>query len=213
MTSRMRSVSMLLLAIMLSCSSTLAQVNIFGINMTTPVPLISNSNIDMSGPPISRPNMDMPKPIISYPNMDMPKINPAIKNSNQAINLTSNNSSRKAQTKQLQQKVKPIDVTGKWSIKLINNTSLAMDLNLWSPNGIKIMGFGTLAEGSTKYSITASGSVGTKELTLTARSAVPDYDKEYDLHLLMINDTLSGNYDLKSVGKYLGKGNATAIKQ
>lgn len=82
------------------------------------------------------------------------------------------------------------------------------------------MGYGTLNEGSIKNSATVSGSVGAQELILIAKSAAPDYtnqkDKEYDLDLLMVNDTLSalsGTYELKSGGQSLGKGSATAVKK
>ena len=49
------------------------------------------------------------------------------------------------------------------------------------------------------------------------KSASPDYadgkEKEYDLDLFMVNGKLSGTYFQKSGGQFLGKGNATAVKQ
>jgi hypothetical protein len=64
---------------------------------------------------------------------------------------------------------------------------------------------------------TASGSVIEQVLTLTAKSASPEYanqkNDEYDLDLFMINSTLSGTYVLKLGGQSLGKENATAVKQ
>ncbi|MCJ7443737.1 MAG: hypothetical protein MUO26_04265 [Methanotrichaceae archaeon] len=214
----MRLASILLSAIMLSCFSAQAQVNIFGQNTTMPEPLVSGPNMDVPEPFVSKPNMDMPEPLTPKPTMDMPKPNPkppivSNTNFNQTINLTGNISSNKTQMIQMQQEVKPLNVSGKWSIKLSDITDSSLDLNLWSSSGSKLMGFGTLTEGSTTFSVTASGSVGAHELTLTTKSAVPDYDREYDLHLFMVNNTLSGTYVLKSGGQSLGKGNATAAKR
>jgi len=113
-----------------------------------------------------------------------------------------------------------MDVTGKWSIKLNNGTDRSLDLNLWSSGGTGIMGYGTLNEEDAKNSATVSGSVGPQELILIAKSAAPEYtnqkDKEYDLDLLMVNNTqaaLSGTYELKSGGQSLEKGNAEAAKK
>ena len=79
------------------------------------------------------------------------------------------------------------------------------------------MGYGTVTENGAKNSVTASGSVGAQELILIAKSATSEYINqnydEYDLDLLMMNNTLSGTYVLKSGGHSLGKGNATAVKQ
>jgi hypothetical protein len=226
----MRLASILLSALILSCFSAQTQVNIFGLNMTEPEPLISQPNMGapeplITGPNmgvpkplISKPNMEMPEPLTPKPNMEMPKPNPKPpivqnKNSNQAINQTANISSNKTQMNQMQQEVKPLNVSGKWSIKLDGSTDSSLDLNLWSSSGAKILGFGTLTKGSTSNSVTTMGSVDVRELTLTVKSAIPDYDREYDLHLFMVNNTLSGTYVLKSGGVYLDKGNATAIKQ
>ena len=213
----MRLASMLLSAIILSCFFAQAQVNIFGLNMTMPEPFISNSNMDVPEPLISKPNMDMPEPLTPKPNMDMPKLIPKPpivpnKDSSQTINLPANISSNTTQTNQIQQ-VKPLNVSGKWSIKLNEITDSSLDLNLWSSSGDKIMGFGTLTEGSTSNPVTAMGDVDVREFTLTVKSAISDYDREYDLYLVMVNNALSGTYVLKSGGQYLGKGNATAIKQ
>ena len=79
------------------------------------------------------------------------------------------------------------------------------------------MGYGTVTEDSAKNSVTANGSVTAQELTLIAKSATSEYIKqkydEYDLNLLVVNDTLSGTYVLKSDLQSFGKGNATAVKQ
>jgi hypothetical protein len=214
----MRLASMMLLAIILSWFSIQAQVNIFGLNMTMPEPLISEPNMGVPEPLVSKPNMDMPEPLMPKPNMDMPEPKPkppmvSDKNSDQTINLNDKISSSKTQMTQMEKDANLMNVSGKWLIKLNKSTGSSLDLNLWSSSGTKIMGFGTLTEGSTKNSVSATGSIGAQELTLTTKSAVPDYDREYNLHLFMVNNTLSGTYVLKSGGQYLGEGNATAVRQ
>jgi len=110
-----------------------------------------------------------------------------------------------------------MNVTGKWSMKFNDSTGRSLDLNLWSSGGTRIMGYGIVTEEGTKNSVTASGSVTVKELKLITKSAAPEYANqkydEYDLDLFMINNTLSGTYNLKSGGQLLGKGNATATKE
>jgi len=177
---------------------------------------------DIAVPSITAPNMDVPAPIISAPNMDMPRPNPKplIKpnsNPNQTLNQTGNMSSTQTQVTQIQQEVKPMNVTGKWAMKFNDSTGKSLDLNLWPSGGSKIMGYGTLTVEGTKNSVTASGSVTTHELKLIAKSAAPEYANqkydEYDLDLFMVNNTLSGTYILKSGGQFLDKGNATATKE
>jgi hypothetical protein len=174
-------------------------------------------------PSINAPNMDVPAPLISAPNMDMPAPNPKpivklTNNTNQALNQTGNMSSNQSQVTQIQQEVETMNVSGKWLIKFDDGTGRSLDLNLWSSGGTRIMGYGTLTGEGAKNSVTASGSVTAQELTMTTKSATPEYANdqkynEYDLDLFMVNDTLSGTYVLKSGGQFLGKGNATAVKQ
>lgn len=206
----MRLASVLLVTILLSCLS--IQAHAVG----------PGEAGDIAVPSISAPNMDVPAPIISAPNMDTPKPNPKplVKqksNSNQALNQTGNTSSNQTQATQIQQEARTMNVSGKWSIKFSDSTDRSLDLNLWPSGGNRIMGYGTLTEEGARNSVTASGSVTTEELSLIAKSAAPEhaiqkYD-EYDLDLIMVNDTLSGTYVLKSGGQSLGKGNATAVKQ
>jgi hypothetical protein len=207
----MRLASILLSALLLSCLS--IQVHASGSD---------DAGYVIAVPSINAPNMDVPAPRISAPNMDMPAPNPKplVKpknNANQALNQTGNMSSNQIQVTQIQQEVKPMNVSGKWSIKFDDSTGRLLDLNLWSSSGTRIMGYGTLTEEGAKNSVTASGSVTEQELTLIAKSATPEYANqrydEYDLDLFMINYTLSGTYVLKSGGQLLVKGNATAVKQ
>jgi hypothetical protein len=138
-------------------------------------------------------------------------------NPKQELNQTSNTSSIQTQVSQIQLGVQPMNVSGKWSITFNDGTDRSLDLNLWPSGGNRIMGYGTLTEDGAKNSVTASGSLTAQELTLTAKSATPEYANQkydvYDLDLLMKNNTLSGTYVLSSGGQSLSKGNVTAIKQ
>ena len=166
---------------------------------------------EIAEPSIGAPDMSMPNPV-PIPNMNAPEpkaVGPA-NNPIKAINKASNMSSE-------QQEVKPIDVSGKWSIKFSNQPGASLDLTLWSSGGNKIMGYGTLTKGGAGNSVTASGSFIEKELILAVKSAEPVYSSqkydEYDLDLVMANDTLSGTYTLSSGGEFVGDGNAMALKR
>ena len=202
----MRLASIMLSAILLSCLSIQAHGDLGDIAVPSmPVP-----DMSVPAPHISAPTMDVPAP--SPKPLDKPNSKPI-----QAINKTGNTSSTKDQVTQIQQEVQSMNVSGKWSIKFNDGTDKSLDLNLWPSGGNRIMGYGTLTEGGTKHSVTASGSSTAQELKLIAKSATPEYANqkydEYDLDLLMVNNTLSGTYVLMSGGQSLGKGNATAIKQ
>jgi len=159
-------------------------------------------------------------PILSQstgPNMSMPDPSPKTlvnenNSSNKTLDLTGNISSGQAQPK-----AKSIDMSGKWTVKFLDSTSKSLDLILLSAGSDRIMGSGTLVEDGTKIPATASGTLAGQEVTIITKTVVGDYvnkiDREYDLDLFMENDTLSGAYVLKSGGKFLSKGNATAVKQ
>ena len=202
----MRLASILLSAILLSCLSIQAH----------------GDAGDIAEPSMPVPDMSVPAPHISAPTMDVPAPNPKPldkPNSNpiQALNKTGNTSSNQAQATQIQQEVQPMNVSGKWSIQFNDGSDGSLDLNLWPSGGTRIMGYGTLTEGDARSSVTASGSVTAKKLTLIAKSSTPEYANqkydEYDLDLSMVNNTLSGTYVLMSGGQSLAKGNATAVKQ
>ena len=156
-------------------------------------------------PQSTGPNMSMPdpspKPLVNENN-----------SSNKTLDLTGNISSGQAQPK-----AKSIDLSGKWTVKFLDSTGKSLDLILLSAGSDRIMGSGTLVEDGTKIPATASGTLAGQDVTIITRTVVGDYvnkiDREYDLDLFMENDTLSGAYVLKSGGKFLSKGNATAVKQ
>ena len=198
----MRLVNIMLSAILLSCLS---------------IPAHASEPGDIAVPSINAPDMSMPAPLISGPNMDMPAPNPKplVKPNNNpspALNQIGNISSNQTQ------EVKPMDLSGKWSIRFDNGTDRSLDLNLWPSIGTAgIMGFGTFIEKGTQSSVTATGSVTAQELSLTVKSATPEYiNKKYDecdLDLFMVNNTLSGTYVLMSGGQSLSQGNAKAVKK
>jgi hypothetical protein len=174
---------------------------------------------DIAAPSMSVPNMNMPKPI-PKPNMDMPEPKPEplvepksdpVQATNQSGNLSSNQTG-------IQLEDKPMDVSGKWSIRFDDGTGRSLDLSLWSPSGTaKIMGFGTLADEGKGNSVTARGSMTSRELMMIVKSATSDYAKqkydEFDFDLILANETLSGTYSMKLGGEIVGRGNATAVRQ
>jgi hypothetical protein len=173
---------------------------------------------EIAAPSISAPNMDMPTPIISSPNMDTPETKPrqqVIPNDNagKSINQTGGIGSNQTQ----KTKDKSNDVSGKWSIKFYDRPDRSLDLTLWSSGKTKIMGYGTLTKAGAGNSVAVSGSFSEDELILAVKSAEPDYASrkydEYDLDLIMANNTLSGTYILRFGGDFMGDGNATASKR
>jgi len=189
----MRLASIMLSAMLLSCLSIQAHAIDAGV---------------IAVPSMNVPNMDMPDP--SPKPLVKPNDNP-----NQALNQADSISSDQTQVAQMQQESGPMDVSGKWSIKLNDRTGTSLSVTLWSSGGTKIMGYGTLIENGAENSITARGSVTAQELTLTAMLATPEYaNQKFDecyFDLFMLNNTLSGTYVL-SGGLSPGKGNATAMK-
>jgi len=202
----MRLASTLLSAILLSCLSIQAHAVEPG---------------EIAVPSMSQPNMNVPEPLFSRPNMDVPAPNPKPpigpnNNPNQATNKTANATSNQTQVTKIQQEVKPMDVSGKWSIRFDDRTDVVLDLTLWSSGGAKIMGYGTLTEKGAMDSMTAIGSFAAPELKLTAKSAAPEFANQkfdaYYLDMFMANNTLSGTYVLESGGQPSGNGNVTAVK-
>ena len=174
---------------------------------------------DIAAPSMNVPNMDMPKPI-PKPNMDMPEPksgslvepkNDSTQNANESGNLSYNQTGMRDEDK-------PMDVSGKWSIKFDDGTGRSLDLSLWSPSGTaRVMGFGTLVDEGKENSVTARGSVTAQELIMAVKSASSEYVKqkydEYDFDLILVNDTLLGSYSMKLGGEIVGRENVTAVRQ
>ena len=174
---------------------------------------------DIAEPSISAPDMSMPTPVITRPSMDVPQTQPrprAESNtvSSPAANQTGNFSSNQTQEIATQQEDKPLDLSGKWTIKFDNAANRWLDLTLWTTAGTsKVMGFGTLKDGSMENPVTLVGSLAGQELTLNVKPATSQNQDEYDLDLFLENSTLSGTYLLKSGGQQYGQGNATATRR
>jgi hypothetical protein len=203
--SRMRLVYILVSAILLTCIS----IQAYAIEPGA-----------IAVPSMSVPNMDMPQPRIT-PNMDMPDPKPKqpVKpdgSADQILNQTGNMSNNQTQVSQTLQEVMPMDVSGRWSIRFDEGSSRSLNVNLWSSSGNRILGYGTLNEGSAPQSVTVSGSVIGQELILSTKPATPEYANqetdEYDLDLFMVNNTLSGTYVMRSGEQSVVNGNATATK-
>jgi hypothetical protein len=189
---KMRLASLLLLAILLYCASFQACAIEPG---------------DIAAPSIAAANMDMPTPKITSPNMGMPEP----KQVQQGISESKANHTEDKDDDQSD------DLSGKWSIKFDNLPDRLLDLTLWSSGRSKIMGYGTLAKGSTSNSVTVSGSISGEELMLAVQSANSEYSGQnsdkYDISLFQANNTMSGTYILSVGGEFIGDGNATAIKR
>jgi hypothetical protein len=161
---------------------------------------------DIAAPSIAAPNMNMPTPKITSPNMGMPEPKQVQQDiSDSKANQTDNKIEDQSD-----------DLSGKWSIRFDDLPDRSLDLTLWSSGRTKIMGYGTLAKGSTSNSVTVSGSIAGEELMLAVQSADSEYSGQnsdkYDLRLFQANNTMSGTYILSVGGEFMGDGNATAIK-
>ncbi len=164
-------------------------------------------------------------PSIAVPNMDMPSVNPVpvarpskdISPSLGWIGSSGFNQTQRA-SEQGQQEAGAMDISGKWSIRFDGESGRSMDLSLWPSMGTAgVMGFGTLTKDGVGNSVTASRSVTAENITLTTKLTTPEtsgqrYD-ECDLNLFKTEGHLSGTYIMKSGGRTLSSGNATAVKQ
>jgi len=166
-------------------------------------------------PTIPPANMDVPAPKITPPNMDMPDTKPKmqseLENNSSASQMQAGNASHEAE------RDLGDAISGKWTVRFQEMRDRALDLTLWSAGREKVMGFGALTKGSTTVSMSASGSFAGEELLLAVKSAQPEYEgaksEQYDLDLLLENDTLSGSYILRAGGQISSSGNATASRR
>lgn len=183
---------------------------------------VSTPNMDMPTTQTSTPNMNMPT-AITKPNMDMPDPSPkplkTTDNTSQLANQTGNESDNL--TTSTKQTDGPMDVSGKLAVSFNDTSARSMDLTLWSlTESSRIIGTGTIIEGSSTVSVTAMGTVTKDELKLSIKSATSESINEFydkcDLDLFVTDKTqpnmLSGTYILQSGSTVFGSGNATAIK-
>jgi hypothetical protein len=120
-----------------------------------------------------------------------------------------NNSSSASAPRQPQ----PLDVEGKWLIKMDNSTDRSLDLILIQ-NEKSIMASGNLMTDGSEIAVTGHGSLEDKDLSLKVKTVVMEYgnqiDKRYDLELVVGNSSLSGKYKEYSGEKPAGEGRAYA---
>jgi hypothetical protein len=180
------------------------------------IPAQAGNPYGIAEPELKGPNMDMPAPLMPRPNMDAPAPNPQplvepSKDSSSPLNQSGNVTSDQAQEDGQQV------LDGKWSIKLNDGRDGSLDLILFVRDGTVVYGSGKFIEQGTTNSVSAHGSIAAQELSLTVISATSKYINEKydecDLNLLIINNTLSGTYALKSAGQSMSSGNATATMQ
>jgi LysM repeat protein len=104
------------------------------------------------------------------------------------------------------------DLNGKWSTRFDGVGGRSMDL-IFIQTDKRLMGSGTLNEGSDKLQLIASGSLEKNDLKLDVKTVVGDFinkiDKRYKLDLKLDNRTLSGSYDEYSGETFVAKGNVT----
>jgi len=170
---------------------------------TSSKPRIPPDERTIALPSSSGPNMSMPEPLPKPLDAE----NETAQNSGNETAL--NNSSSASAPRQPQ----PLDVEGKWLIKMDNSTDRSLDLILIQ-NEKSIMASGNLMTDGAEIPVTAHGSLEDKDLSLKVKTVVMEYgnqiDKRYDLELVVGNSSLSGKYKEYSGEKPAGEGRAYA---
>jgi hypothetical protein len=177
-----------------------------GVDLSVPSskPKIPPDERPQTLPSSSGPNMSMPEPL--------PKPLVATNETAQKDNKTAlaNDSNASAQTPPPPQ---PLDVGGKWLIKLDNSTDRSLDLILIQ-NERSIMASGNLMTDGAEIAVIAHGSLDDRDLSLKVKTVVSEYgnqiDKRYDLSLVVGNGSLSGKYKEYSGENQVREGKAYA---
>jgi hypothetical protein len=160
------------------------------------------------GPPAppssSEPNMSMPEPLPE----PLAAENETDQNDNETALANNSNTSAPAQPQ-------PLEVGGKWLIKLGNSTDRSIELNLF-PSGRNIIAGGTLSMDGAVLTVAGTGSLDDRDLFLKVKTEVSKWgnqiDKRYDLDLAVENGLLSGTYKEYSGEKLDGEGKAYASR-
>jgi hypothetical protein len=151
-------------------------------------------------PSSSGANMSMPEPLAAENETDQ--------NDNETALANNSNTSAPAQPQ-------PLEVGGKWLIKLGNSTDRSIELNVF-PSGRNIYAGGTLTMDGAVLTVTATGSLDDRDLFLKVKTEVSKWgnqiDKRYDLDLVVGNGSLSGTYKEYSGEKLDGEGKAYASR-
>lgn len=131
-----------------------------------------------------------------------------------AENQTEDESSAQASTETAVQKVAPvIDLAGKWKISMTGDGSEAagrsMDIILIQ-SADRLQGYGTITEGSSDVTATATGAVSNDGISLEVK--VGSQKKDYRLDLVNEGGRLQGSYELYQAEKLAESGNATVSR-
>ncbi|NTV77547.1 MAG: hypothetical protein HGA68_06045, partial [Methanothrix sp.] len=129
-----------------------------------------------------------------------------------AENQTEDQSSAPASIETAVQKAAPvIDLAGKWKISMTGDGSEAagrsMDIILIQ-SADRLQGYGTITEGSSDVTATATGAVSNDGISLEVK--VGSQKKDYRLDLVNEGGRLQGSYELYQAEKLAESGNATA---
>ena len=131
-----------------------------------------------------------------------------------AENQTEDESSAPASTETAVQKAAPvIDLAGKWKISMTGDGSEAagrsMDIILIQ-SADRLQGYGTITEGSSDVTATATGAVSNDGIRLEVK--VGSQKKDYRLDLVNEGGRLQGSYELYQAEKLAESGNATVSR-
>ena len=131
-----------------------------------------------------------------------------------AENQTEDESSAPASIETAVQKAAPvIDLAGKWKISMTGDGSEAagrsMDIILIQ-SADRLQGYGTITEGSSDVTATATGAVSNDGISLEVK--VGSQKKDYRLDLVNEDGRLQGSYELYQAEKLAESGNATVSR-
>jgi len=131
-----------------------------------------------------------------------------------AENQTEDESSAPASIETAVQKAAPvIDLAGKWKISMTGDGSEAagrsMDIILIQ-SADRLQGYGTITEGSSDVTATATGAVSNDGISLEVK--VGSQKKDYRLDLVNEGGRLQGSYELYQAEKLAESGNATVSR-
>jgi hypothetical protein len=98
--------------------------------------------------------------------------------------------------------------------RVYDSIDRSLDLNLWSSCGNRIMDYCTLTETGGKNSVAASGSMDAQKITLMSSRHHPTTPKERIKSTISTCLWKTARRRVQKSGElFLGKGNATAVKQ
>ena len=106
------------------------------------------------------------------------------------------------------------DIEGKWLVELNGSDRDRMELRL-TQSGDRLQGYGTLAGQGTEVHATATGQLSSETVDLDVKviEKIPGQEvNHYLLNLALVNQTLSGQYEMRLGDMIEGKGKATASR-